>query len=1243
MKSNNIKSLFVLTAFALSAGFVFGKDFSFVMPYIKESKVKITRAYDSATHKNDDTYALDFDLVIGDKVVAIEDGTIEIAFSADDGSSRSYGNYIDINHSNSFKSRYAHLDKILVKKGDKVERGQIIGEAGNTGNVYPQPTEENPTAGDHLHFVIYQIEKYKDGAGKEREKIAAYKPEPLYNCVDQIEENKNKENKCKDFAAGRGYVSLNEADSSSLVGIADSQDSPSDQIAKKEQNNDSQNNNSQTSQEKPSPLSSPGNFIKGFTDNAVNAFMSVPNTIKNVGEEVGNKVADLIKPNNGDGKNGKIAGEISSTTLTNGETDSKKQAPDKEKTFEEKYNAQLAAQAAFGRIDIFSKNITLFPEQETTLSIQYKNTGTESWQKNNVFLNYTGPQTRMFYHPLWITQKRPSGLDQNTVRSGELGGFTFPVKAPAETGFYVFSVRPIVFVSGDFQWLGGDIASWKIEVAPKLVLENETNKPEEIAMGSAGDNKGKIKGILDFNTNGEDKSKNDNEKQNPPISGSGRSGSGGGSSCCGGGDSGGSSTLEINIDENNTDADNDNQEEISDIPETENAEIPETYLSEYPVDLTAENSAKFSFYSDIENTVFQCQIDGGGFADCSSPTEYNNLGDGKYKFEVAAISGEKEDSTPAEHIWTIDTTPPEKIADLKVESTENGKANLNWTLPEKNLSKITLYCDQKDKCGNENFCRDENCQIIEIPLSNESNLHGAMEISNLEKNKNYCFAAKSTDKAGNDSVLSDIAVLSQNHPPQAEITSPQNNAVYFEGENVNFTSEISDAEDGEIENENIIWKANGLEIGVGSDIVKNDFSIGDYEITLEVADSDGEKTIREVSVKIISSAWSEPIIISGLNYDNEFSIDIDGNDKTHLAIADDNYCENGNCAEAILYQNQTNADNNDFSSPAQKIIDVEDRGFSGISDLTIKVDLQNIIHLVFRAYSLVGKNYGIYYTNSIDGFNPINEIMHSGLRPQFALGDDDSLHIAATDNANAIYYAQCRTHCLFKDWEMESYELEEVFEIYDLSLAIDKNNNPRFSILADEEADEGMDFSPMPSLADQSKEILLSVVIPQNLNIFYLDKTSGNWNVEKIEGSYSLDTNVEIGFIGSSPVITLNDEGDLYQFIKNENNWSKNKIELQPLPDGSPLFFSYDFSFKTDRQNYSSIVSATPDLNPDLRWVTDYPNNIFKAFQIQIDKTKISYISSPKLAVGNEKSAVVFSGYDLEKKRYNVYYVERKQ
>ncbi len=57
-----------------------------------------------------------------------------------------YGNYIEIDHGNNIISFYGHLTSFNIKKGDIVERGQIIAKSGNTGIG----------TGAHLHFGVHK-------------------------------------------------------------------------------------------------------------------------------------------------------------------------------------------------------------------------------------------------------------------------------------------------------------------------------------------------------------------------------------------------------------------------------------------------------------------------------------------------------------------------------------------------------------------------------------------------------------------------------------------------------------------------------------------------------------------------------------------------------------------------------------------------------------------------------------------------------------------------------------------------------------------------------------------------------------------------------------------------------------------------------------------------------------------------------------------------------------------------------
>lgn len=77
----------------------------------------------------------------GSKIHTIASGFVTFA-----GRKGAYGNVIDIHHSDTLKSRYAHLDKIKVKKGEVVRKADIIATMGKTGRA----------TGPHLHLEVWK-------------------------------------------------------------------------------------------------------------------------------------------------------------------------------------------------------------------------------------------------------------------------------------------------------------------------------------------------------------------------------------------------------------------------------------------------------------------------------------------------------------------------------------------------------------------------------------------------------------------------------------------------------------------------------------------------------------------------------------------------------------------------------------------------------------------------------------------------------------------------------------------------------------------------------------------------------------------------------------------------------------------------------------------------------------------------------------------------------------------------------
>ena len=82
---------------------------------------------------------LDFSAAHGEKIMATGAGIVTMVAKE-----KNYGNVLKIKHGDGLETRYAHCSKILVKKGDIIEKNQVIALVGNTGR----------STGPHLHYEI---------------------------------------------------------------------------------------------------------------------------------------------------------------------------------------------------------------------------------------------------------------------------------------------------------------------------------------------------------------------------------------------------------------------------------------------------------------------------------------------------------------------------------------------------------------------------------------------------------------------------------------------------------------------------------------------------------------------------------------------------------------------------------------------------------------------------------------------------------------------------------------------------------------------------------------------------------------------------------------------------------------------------------------------------------------------------------------------------------------------------------
>jgi murein DD-endopeptidase MepM/ murein hydrolase activator NlpD len=82
---------------------------------------------------------IDFGVDAGSQVASTGDGVVaDVRFNS------TYGLMVDIEHSDRVVTRYAHLAKALVKVGQNISRGDVLGIVGSSGR----------STGPHLHYEV---------------------------------------------------------------------------------------------------------------------------------------------------------------------------------------------------------------------------------------------------------------------------------------------------------------------------------------------------------------------------------------------------------------------------------------------------------------------------------------------------------------------------------------------------------------------------------------------------------------------------------------------------------------------------------------------------------------------------------------------------------------------------------------------------------------------------------------------------------------------------------------------------------------------------------------------------------------------------------------------------------------------------------------------------------------------------------------------------------------------------------
>ncbi|MDH3216782.1 MAG: M23 family metallopeptidase [Candidatus Krumholzibacteria bacterium] len=97
------------------------------------------RRMDPITGRSSRHRGVDYSARLGTPILATADGIVTFA-----GKWAEFGNTVEVSHGNDYVTRYAHASKILVKKGQRVKRGDVIARVGSSGR----------STATHLHYEV---------------------------------------------------------------------------------------------------------------------------------------------------------------------------------------------------------------------------------------------------------------------------------------------------------------------------------------------------------------------------------------------------------------------------------------------------------------------------------------------------------------------------------------------------------------------------------------------------------------------------------------------------------------------------------------------------------------------------------------------------------------------------------------------------------------------------------------------------------------------------------------------------------------------------------------------------------------------------------------------------------------------------------------------------------------------------------------------------------------------------------
>ncbi|MEW5853280.1 MAG: hypothetical protein AB2A00_31155 [Myxococcota bacterium] len=193
---------------------------------------------------------------------------------------------------------------------------------------------------------------------------------------------------------------------------------------------------------------------------------------------------------------------------------------------------------------------------------------------------------------------------------------------------------------------------------------------------------------------------------------------------------------------------------------------PDTSITAQPNNPTNQTAATFSFTS-TEGGTFECDLDGGGFAACTSPRTYSGLSESTHVFSVRATDpAGNTDASAATFTWVVDRTPPDtSITAQPNNPTNQTSATLSFSATE---TGSTFECDLDG--GGFSSCT--------APRS-----YSGLSVGS------HTFSVRGTDPAGNtDASPATFTWVIDQTPPDTNITAQPNNPTNLSSASFSFSA-----------------------------------------------------------------------------------------------------------------------------------------------------------------------------------------------------------------------------------------------------------------------------------------------------------------------------------------------------------------------------------------------------------------------------------------------------------------------